>query len=128
MEKEKIHLEFLLKETVKNILWTAISTVSGLENWFADQIVSDDKTVVFHWSKEEERTAEIIAVRAYSFIRFHWTDDENPRSYFELKMSQDELTGAFVLEITDFANPDEVDDLKELWTSQVAKMRRVLGF
>jgi hypothetical protein len=67
-------------------------------------------------------------VRAYSFIRFHWQDEEDPHYYFELKMNQDELTGSFTLEITDFATPDEADDLKGLWTSQVAKMRRVLGF
>jgi hypothetical protein len=87
-----------------------------------------DKVYTFCWSRDEQRSAEIIANRIFSFIRFHWLDDENPRGYFEIKMSQDELTNAFVLEINDFAPEDEVDDLKELWTSQVTKMRRVLGF
>ena len=27
-----------------------------------------------------------------------------------------------------FAEPDEVDDMKELWESQVAKLRRTCGF
>ncbi len=128
MDKVKIHLEFLLKETAKHVLWTAISTPAGLENWFADKIMVKDKVYTFCWSRDEQRSAEIIANRVFSFIRFHWLDDENPRGYFEIKMSQDELTNAFVLEINDFAPEDEVDDLKELWTSQVTKMRRVLGF
>jgi uncharacterized protein YndB with AHSA1/START domain len=128
MSKVKIHLEFLLNDTAKNILWSAISTVAGLENWFAEKIISDDKIVTFQWAANETKTAEIVAVRAYSFIRFHWLDDKDPHTYFELKMSQDELTNAFVLEINDFVNPDEVDDMKELWTSEVAKMRRVWGF
>ena len=79
MERKKIHLEYLLNAISKSILWTAISTPTGLEGWFADKVQSDDKTVSFFWGKTERRDAEIIAVRAYSFIRFRWLDDENPR-------------------------------------------------
>jgi hypothetical protein len=38
------------------------------------------------------------------------------------------LTGDYVLEISDFSDPEEVDDLKELWDSQVSKLRRTCGF
>ena len=111
MKREKIRLEYLLNATSKNILWSAISTPTGLEDWFADKVVSNDKIVEFHWG-----------------IRFRWLDDENERDYFEIKMNYNELTGDFVLEITDFAEPDEVDDMKELWDSQVNKLRRTCGF
>lgn len=67
-------------------------------------------------------------MRAYSFIRFRWLDDENEREYFELKMTNNELTNDFVLEITDFADMDEVSDLRELWESQVDTLRRTCGF
>ena len=53
MKKEKIHLEYLLNATSKNILWGAISTPTGLEDWFADKVISDDKIVEFHWGKTE---------------------------------------------------------------------------
>ena len=79
-----------------------------MEGWFADRVQSDDKTVSFFWGKNEKRDAEIIAVRAYSFIRFRWLDDENVREYFELKMTNSELTNDFVLEITDFTDEDDV--------------------
>ena len=128
MKREKIRLEYLLNATSKNILWSAISTPTGLEDWFADRVVSNDKIVGFHWGKTERRDAEIIAIRAYSFIRFRWLDDENERDYFEIKMNFNELTNVFVLEITDFAEPDEVEDMKELWESQVVKLRRTCGF
>ena len=55
MKKEKIHLEYLLNATSKNILWSAISTPTGLEDWFADKVISDDKIVEFHWGKTEIR-------------------------------------------------------------------------
>ena len=128
MKKEKIHLEYLLNATSKNILWGAISTPTGLEDWFADKVISDDKIVEFHWGKTEQRKAEIIAIRSFSFIRFRWLDDEYEREYFELKMTNNELTNDFVLEVTDFAAVDEVNDLRELWDSQVDTLRRTCGF
>lgn len=128
MDKVKIHLEFLLKETAKHVLWNTISTPAGMENWFADKISVKDKVFTFCWSADEVRSAEVVAIRAFSFIRFHWQDDDSPRAYFEIKMCQDELTKAFVLEINDFSSEGEENDLKELWTSQITKMRRVLGF
>lgn len=128
MEKKKVHLEYLLNATSKTILWTAISTPTGLEGWFADRVQSDDRLVSFFWGKSERRDAEITAARAYSFIRFHWCDDDNPHGYFELKMTNSELTNDFVLEITDFAEPGDEDDLRELWDSQVETLRRSCGF
>lgn len=128
MDRKKIHLEYLLNATSKSILWSAISTPTGLEGWFADRVQSEEKRVAFFWGKAEKREAEIVAMRAYSFIRFHWLDDENERDYFELKMSNSELTNDYVLEITDFADADEVTDLEELWESQVETLRRTCGF
>ncbi len=128
MKREKIHMEYLLNGASKNILWSSISTPSGLENWFADKVFSNDKIVEFHWGKTEQRIAEITAIRSYSYIRFHWVDDENPRDYFEIRMNYNELTGDYVLEIIDYSDPDEVDDTKELWDSQVSKLRRTCGF
>ncbi len=128
MKKEKIHLEYMLNGASRNILWSSISTPSGLENWFADKVISNNKTVQFHWGKTEIRTAEIIALRSQSFIRFRWTDEEDTRGHFEIKMNYNELTGDYVLEIVDFAEPDEKQDMKELWDSQVVKLRRTCGF
>lgn len=128
MKKEKIHLEYPLSATSKNILWAAISTPTGLEEWFADRVILTDKQATFTWGKTEERVAEIVGHRVYSFIRFHWLDEPNEHEYTELKMNCNELTGDFMLEITDFVEEDEKSDMEELWNSQVAKLRRTCGF
>lgn len=128
MDRTKIHLQFPLNPTSKNILWAAISTPTGLEGWFADRVQSDDKVVTFFWGKTESRTAEIVCMRAYSHIRFRWVDRPVDREYFELKMSNSELTNDFVLEITDFADDDDANDLCELWESEVDTLRRTCGF
>ena len=128
MGRKKIHLEYLLNATSKTILWTAISTPSGLESWFADKVVSDNKHMTFCWGKTEKREAEIMGVRAFAFIRFHWLDDDTAHEYFELRMTNSELTNDFVLEVTDFANEEDVDDACGLWDSQIETLRRTCGF
>ena len=60
MERKKIHLEYLLNATSKSILWTAISTPTGLEGWFADKVQSDDKTVSFFWGKQKGAMLKLL--------------------------------------------------------------------
>ncbi len=127
IQQEKIHLEYFLKATSKAVIWDAISTPSGLERWFADRIKSDQKQFIFQWGKEETREAEVISCRNGHFIRFHWTDEEETKTYFEMKLNFDELTNEIILEITDHASPEEVDDQKELWESLIEKLRRNYG-
>ena len=43
MGKEKIRLEYMLKAGSGNIVWSIISTPSGLETWFADKVTFKDK-------------------------------------------------------------------------------------
>jgi uncharacterized protein YndB with AHSA1/START domain len=128
MKKEKLHLEYTLNATSKNIIWSSLSTPAGLEEWFADKAISNGKTVTFYWGKTEKREAEIVAIRAFSFIRFRWLDIGDEREYFELKMTNNELTGDYMLEIIDFVSLDEIEDQRELWNSEVEKLKRAYGF
>ena len=127
MKKEKIKMEYMLKAGSGNIIWNIISTPSGLETWFADKVTAKNKTFTFQWGKTEIREAELINCRTNSFIRFHWLDDEESKSYFELRIAYNELTEDLMLEVTDWAMPDEIEDLKDLWESDVEKLKRISG-
>ena len=127
MGKEKIRLEYMLKAGSGNIVWSIISAPSGLETWFADKVTFKDKVFTFYWGKTETRQAEVTNFRVNSFIRFRWLDDEDPKAYFELKMVYNELTSDYMLEVIDWAEPDEVEDMKELWDSEIEKLKRVSG-
>lgn len=128
MERQKVHLEYPLNATSKSILWSAISTPSGLEGWFADRVENKDKEFIFYWGKSENRSAELLSQRPFSYIRFRWLDSEFEQEYVELKMNYSELTNDYVLEIIDFTFASEEDDLQELWDSQVDTLRRTCGF
>lgn len=117
----------MLSAVSGTILWNTISTQSGLEAWFADKVTAEDRFFTFKWGKTETRNAEVINLRTGSFIRFRWEDEIDTKYYFELKISVNELTNDYMLEVIDFAEPGEEDDLIELWNSQFETLRRASG-
>ena len=126
MNKEKFVIEYELKSVSPALLWPYIGTKNGLADWFADDVQSDGKQFIFFWNKTSQE-AHQIAVRTGLYIRFHWVDDEKSRSYFELRITTSELTGATMLVVTDFAYPDEMADSRDLWDHQIETLRRKLG-
>ncbi|MDR2056707.1 MAG: hypothetical protein LBP83_00180 [Dysgonamonadaceae bacterium] len=126
MEKEKIRMEYVFDNASKNSLWTHIGTSIGLSEWFADEVVDDGKIFTFTWDGHAIN-AEMTGINPNVYIRFHWLEDENPNSYFEFRLHKNELTGGLMLEITDFAEPEEKEAGIILWDKQVKDLKRLLG-
>lgn len=127
MTKRKFNLEYNLNAVSGPILWNAIGTPTGLQTWMADNVTEDGDVYTFEWSQDEVREAELTHRRINSHIRFHWLDDEDPKSFFELRMEYNELTGDYTLLITDFAEEDEVEELTDLWETEVNQLMRLCG-
>ncbi len=125
--KEKIILEYPLKSTSLDVIWNAISTPSGLEYWFADKVVDNGKNITFIWSKTDQRDAVVTAFRQGVFIRFKWLDADDKKEYMEFRLNYNELTDEYELIVTDFVEPDEKEDMINLWNTQVDTLRRGNG-
>ncbi len=124
MTKEKYQIEFTLNTSLK-LLYTRLSTPSGLSEWFADDVHLNGKNFTFIWDKSEQ-VAKMLMKKANEYIRFQWIDEDD-ESFFEFRITKDELTGDVALIITDFAEEDEVEDSKGLWDSQIGELRRAIG-
>lgn len=125
MKKEKYHIEYIFSKAGKSSLWGHISSMSGLEGWFADKVSVNGKIYTFTWNAYSAK-AEIVGINQNNYIRFHWLEDENPVSFFEFRLHKNELTGGIVLEITDFAEEHEKEDAINLWETEVKSLRRIL--
>lgn len=127
MEKEKYELEYLLKTSVK-VLDNIVSTPSGLSEWFADDVNIKDDVYTFFWDGSEE-DARLLSRKNGTKIKWQWLEDEEDDidSYFELRYEVDPMTKSVILTVTDFAEPDEVEESKLLWEQQIGSLRRVLG-
>lgn len=125
MTKDKIFLEYTLKGSAV-MIWKYIGTAAGLSPWFADRVESFDRTFTFYWGKTEKRVAHLVAQRNGVYVKFRW-EDESPNTFFEMRISYNELTRENTLEVTDFAEKNEIEDQKELWNSQIENLRRQSG-
>ncbi len=126
MRKEKFHLEYVFNKASKSNLWSFLSTPSGLSEWFADNVSLRENIYTFVWDKFSEN-AELLMVKQDSSVRFRWIEDDNPEAFFEFKIHTDELTGAIILEITDYSDPEEKEESIVLWDNQIQKLKRTLG-
>ena len=123
--KEKFQLEYILNNVSINILWNSISTPNGLAEWFADKVSVEDNIYTFQWGKTLQ-SAVLVHNRTGSYMQFHWLDDE-PKTYFEFRISLVELTNDVILTITDFAMPEEKEGSITLWNNEVGKLRKAYG-
>ncbi len=121
-DKVKIQLEYVLNCSPK-VLYTWLSTASGLTEWFADNVKVRGKKFTFVWEGTEQ-TAEMTIQKENKLVRYNWLNEDD---YFEFRITQDELTGDVSLIVVDFADENEEESTKELWDSQVTDLKHKLG-
>jgi|SRR5690554_5181561 len=127
MKKEKVQFEYLIKTSSK-ILYTLISTPSGLSEWFADDVNIANNVYTFFWDGSEEQ-ALLLNKKRDAFTWFKWLTDEEEGNdcFFEFRIKIDDITNEVALIVTDFAEPDEQEETGALWASQVDNLKHVLG-
>tara|TARA_Y100000813_G_scaffold169292_1_gene131718 strand:+ start:220 stop:597 length:378 start_codon:yes stop_codon:yes gene_type:complete len=124
MEKVKVELEYIIN-TSPNVLFTCLSTPSGLSEWFANDVNIKDQTYTFFWDRSEESALLMKSKR--DSVRFQWEDDEGEDYYFEMAIKIDDLTKDVALIVTDFAEEDEVDEIKLMWDNSISKLKQAIG-
>ena len=127
MEKEKFELEFPLRASPK-MLFPFLSTPSGLSEWFCDDVNLRTELFTFFWDGSEEQ-AILLKKKQDALVRFRWVEDdeEGLDTYFEFKIQVDDLTKDTSIIVTDFAEPDEIDEAKLLWDSQIHELQHIIG-
>jgi len=105
------------------LLYQYISTPSGLSEWFSDNVNSRGELFTFIWDDSEE-IAKLLNKKNGERIKFRWMEDEEEglSCYFEIRIQVDEITKDVSLMVTDFAEEDEVEESKMLWTNQIPRM------
>jgi uncharacterized protein YndB with AHSA1/START domain len=125
--KVRYELEFPINSSPQ-LLYQYISTPSGLQEWFADNVNSRGEFYTFIWNDSEEK-ARLYSKKSGEKIKFKWMDDNNKDTdyYFELKILVDELTKDVSLMVVDYAEEDDVEESKLLWENQVSDLKHVIG-
>jgi uncharacterized protein YndB with AHSA1/START domain len=126
-EKIKYELEFPIHAS-PSLLYNYIFTPSGLSEWFADNVNSRGELFTFIWDESEEK-AKLVSKKTGERVKFKWLDEdgEDTDYFFELKIMEDDITKDVSLVVVDFAEPDEVEESKMLWSNQIFDLKHVIG-
>ena len=131
MWKQEIRIERELKSSSQSIIWGLISTAAGLSRWLANEVIQNDERLSFTWgevwSHHEIKTAIITDVVKNSHFRYRWENEEDEEAFIELRMEKSDLTNDYILIITDYAEPDEIDSLKDLWEGDLERLHQNTG-
>ena len=123
--KTKYSLEFEIKSSPK-ILFNYISTTSGLEEWFADEVNEHEGVFSFTWDDVVSQ-AKITIKKEVLSIRFDWLDEDKQGTYTQIDVIKDDITSDVGLLITDFSEKGDMEQNKMLWSSQIHNLMHILG-
>ncbi|MFT5753875.1 START-like domain-containing protein [uncultured Flavobacterium sp.] len=125
--KVKYEIEFPIMSSPQ-LLFQYISTPSGLSEWFADNVNSRGELFTFIWDDSEEK-AKLMSKKTDERVKFKWLNEDNSETdyFFEIKLMVDEITKDVSIVIVDFADEDEVEESKSLWSNQISDLKHVLG-
>lgn len=126
MAKRQIYtLEYPVRSS-PNILYSFLSTASGLQEWFADSVDERDGIMSFAWSGGTPDKAKIVSREENVSARYSWLH-EDAKEYFEFKIITAEISNQTILVITAFANKEEVKDESMVWEHQVKDLFHRIG-
>jgi uncharacterized protein YndB with AHSA1/START domain len=130
MVKNKFVSDYQINAS-KKIVFHYLSTASGLEEWFADEVrIDEDKNYIFHFDGEDH-FARLATMRLNSHVKFEFFDPKNvetqDHSYIEFKLDENELTQSLFLKVTDYSSDYQEEELSAIWDSMIAKLKEIIG-
>lgn len=125
--KIRYELEFPIHSSPQ-LLYQYISTPSGLQEWFANNVNSRGDFFTFKWDDSEEK-ARVFSKKTGEKIKFKWVDEENKDTdyFFELRILEDDITKDVSLMVVDFAEEGDLPEAKMLWENQISDLKHVIG-
>ena len=131
MKKQKINVERGLTSRSLPLIWKYISSPEGLRLWIAEQVEQEGDVLVFTCGKPgqvyETRRADILDVQKHEAIRFKWEDEDEEEAYTEIAVAKLDVTDDYVLSITDFSDPDDIDGMKRMWNHDLDRLHYKTG-
>ena len=126
-QKQPFSVEFDFQASPQ-LLYQYISTPSGLSEWFADNVNSRGEDFTFIWDDGEEY-AKLLSKKPNQKVRYQWQTDEADQEdyFFEFVIQVDGITKDVSLIINDFAEEDELDEIKMFWENSIGALKQVLG-
>lgn len=116
--------EFIFKASPA-ILYQFLTSPDRLVSWFSDGADIQDEIYTFEWDGSEEEWEMLDDIQEER-VKFRILDNDEDE-YIEFRMYKSDITNETILEITVFADDDEIEEERSFWESQIKKLRIVCG-
>ncbi|MFN5332287.1 MAG: START-like domain-containing protein [Bacteroidota bacterium] len=115
----------------KKIVFPYLSTASGLEEWFADQVRIDrDKNYIFTYD-DRDHFARPTILKQTLHIRWDFFDPKEPSkledSFIEFILEENDLTQSLFLKVIDTTQEYSSQDLDGVWEGMIGKLKTIIG-
>lgn len=121
---KKIELEYQIRSS-SSVLFSRLSTASGLAEWFADNVLVDGHKYTFVWGKTTQ-SAELLSVRPLESVRFKWLEADEP-SEFEFSIVLGEIIEDLSLLVVDHVEEEDESDVITMWNAAIGRLRKAIG-
>ncbi len=121
---KKIELEYQIRSSA-SVLFSRLSTASGLAEWFSDNVLVEGSRYTFIWGKTSQ-SAELLAIRPLESVKFKWLEDDEP-SEFEFYIVMGEIIEDLSLIVVDHVEEEEETDVTKLWDASINRLRKAIG-
>ncbi len=130
MVKNKFVSDYQINAS-KKIVFHYISSASGLEEWFADEVkIDEDKNYIFDFDNEEHY-AKLASLRINTHVKFEFFDPKNPvnpdHSYIEFKLEENDLTQTLFLKVIDYSDVYDEDESVSIWEGLIGRLKEIIG-
>jgi uncharacterized protein YndB with AHSA1/START domain len=121
---KKIELEYQIRSS-PTVLFSRLSTASGLAEWFADNVQVEGSKYTFIWGNTSQ-TAELLAIRQMETVKFKWLDLDEPAE-FEFNIVLGEIIEDLSMIVTDHVEDEDESDAVKLWDAAISRLRKAIG-
>lgn len=125
MKRERLEMEFIFRAS-PTIIYNFVTTPACLVRWYCNEVDITGDVYSFYWSGSNE-TAILVDDIEDERVRFVWEDADDPDEYLEFRFYKSDITNETILEITDFCDSDEVQEIKDLWSTLMVELRKECG-
>ena len=124
-KRVRIDLEFIFKAS-PTIIYNFVTTPACLVRWYCNEVDITGETYAFYWQGSSE-VATLVDDIEDERVRFKWDEADDDEEYLEFRMYKSDVTNETIFEITDLCDHDEVQEVKDLWTTLTTELRKECG-
>jgi uncharacterized protein YndB with AHSA1/START domain len=133
MHKNILKKDYPLSAKSPKLVWDLISNAAGLQKWIADVVKQEGDELTFTWghplTDRDTKVSKLLELVENSHIKMKWDyQEDDPDAYWEMRIEKNEFTGNLTFLVTDYADPEDINDLSDICDANMERFHRITGF